>query len=196
MGRSPQNKWMEAFVAAHHVNTDRQIIVAASGDSVSADENLDETLIALPAGQKIAASGSGLTFPKIRDAKEILDAATVPYDERHAVISPAQDNDLLNIQQATGQEYIAKRVLEKGTLDGEFWMGFRWRVSNELSKSGSDRLCLFYQKMAIGLWVPMDVRSHLAPDPGRSFDTAMLVEMSCSATRTQDEGVVQVACQE
>lgn len=70
-------------------------------------------------------------------------------------------------------------------------------MSNRLTvDASSSRLCLFYQKQAIGLWVPMDVRSHIARDPGRSFDTAMVVEMSVAATRVQDKGVIQVACKE
>jgi hypothetical protein len=197
LGRSPQNKWMQAFVAAHGRNTDDKIIAAARGAAVAVDELLAETAIALPAAQKVAVAGAGINFAKVRDAKEILDVAEVPFEDRWAVISPAQDNDLMNVAELKSGDYVNKKVLEKGTVDGETWMGFRWRVSNRLPKDGGGvRYCLFYQKMAVGLWVPMDVKSNIARDPGRSFDYAMVVEMSTSATRVQDAGVVEVACQE
>lgn len=196
MGRSPQNKWVQAFIAAHARNTDARIIAAAMGNAVAADESLAETLIALPASQKIAAGATGLTFEKVRDAKSLLDTAEVPLEDRYAVISPLQDNDLMNDSKATSSEYISRKVLDKGTIAGESWMGFQWRISNQLPKSGSERLCLFYHKAALGLWVPMDVRSNIARDPSHSFDWAIVVEMSCNATRVQDAGVVQVACVE
>jgi hypothetical protein len=197
MGRSPQNKWMQAFVAAHARNCDDVIIAAANGNAVSADENLAETTIALPAGQKIAVAAAGLNLAKVAEAKYRLDLANVPLEDRHAVIGPIQESNLLNEAKATSRDYVSNKILEKGSIEGETWMGFTWRLSNRLTAdASSDRLCLFYHKQAIGLWCPMDVKSDIAKDPSRSFDWAMVVQMSCSATRIQDAGVVQVACDE
>lgn len=87
---------------------------------------------------------------------------------------------------------MARPVLEDGKVTR--WLGFNIDTSNLLPTDGSgNRLCLFYQKSAIGLWVPMDVKTDAAPDPAHSFDIAMKAEMSLNATRIFETGVVQVA---
>lgn len=197
MGRDPQNKWNKAAVAAHMRDLDRTIILAAYGNATTADENLAESTVALPSSQKIAVASSGLTIAKINTVTEGMDAAEVPQEERHAVIGPKEKSNLLNLIQATSSDYTAKRLWDNPMIDGLDWAGFRWRLSNELpTDSSNNRLCLFYQKMAIGLWVPKEVTTEAAIDPGHSFDVAMKVEMEKGATRVRDLGVFQVACKE
>lgn len=196
IGRSPQNKWMASFVAAHERNTDDVIISAAFGSSIAADENFAETAIALPASQKIAVAATGLTYAKVLATKTMHDRADVPSDERYAVIDPAQEGNLLTIAQATSSDYIGpKPVVVDGKIDT--WLGYKFRTTNQLPLDGSgNRLCLFYQRYAIGLWVPMDITSDVGKDPGRMFDYAMVTQMNLAATRIFEDGVVQVACQE
>lgn len=196
IGRTPQNKWLTAAASAHERNTDLVIIAAAFGAAIAVDEARAETTVALPATQQIPVAATGLTFPKVLATKTLMDKAEVPDTDRYAVIDPAQEANLLTIAQSTSSDYVGGRpILVDGKIDR--WLGFQWRTSNLLPTDGSgNRLDLFYHKSAIGLWVPMDQKTDVAPDPGRSFDVAMVLQMSLSATRIYEAGVVQVACQE
>lgn len=55
-------------------------------------------------------SGTTLALADILNAKELLDTQNVPLDNRHAVMGPAQLNDIFNITGFTSSDFVASNA--------------------------------------------------------------------------------------
>lgn len=191
----PQGKYMQNALAAAHRQKDDIIIAAADASSYSIDEDEAATAVALPAGQIIAASVTGLTKAKILQVKEILDGAEVGEDEeRFAIVGSKQITNLLNLTEVTSDDYNTVKALVSGKI--EQWLGFTWIRSERLKKSGTERRCLFYTKSALGLAIGEDITTSIDKRPDKGNATQLLVTMSMDATRIEDEKLVVVDCVE
>jgi hypothetical protein len=92
---------------------DDAIIAAATGTAYSGVAG--GTSVSLPAGNKVAHGGVGLSVTKLLNAKEILDANDIDPDEpRFLVCSAGQLADLLAITQITSADYNSVKALVDG----------------------------------------------------------------------------------
>ena len=127
----PTSSYAQAAAFAMGRAMDDAIITAATG---AADTGVaGGTSVALPSGQKIAETGTvGLTIAKLREAKEILDLASVdPSIPRYIVVSPKQVTDLLGTTEVTSSDFNTVKALAQG--DVSTFLGFNFCVSNRLS---------------------------------------------------------------
>ena len=124
---------------------DDAIITAALG---SADTGVAGTAVALPSAQKIVEAGTaGLTIAKLREAKEIIDLASVdPSLPRHIIVSPKQITDLLGTTEVTSSDFNTVKALASG--DVNTFLGFNFIVSNRLSIASSRENVSLSYKMA------------------------------------------------
>lgn len=175
---------------------DDLIISAANGNAVSIDEDDAATNVALPAAQKVAAGGTGLTIGKLRSAKQILDGSDVDEDEpRFAVVTSKQVQDLLATTEVTSSDFNTVKALVAGQINT--FMGFEFIRTERLTVDGaSDRLCLFYAASALGMAVGEEVMVDIGPRRDKRNSTQVYVNMDMDATRIEDEKLVQVACVE
>lgn len=80
-------------------------------------------------------SGTTLQLADILEAKELLDTANVPLSDRHAVIGPAQANDIFNITGFTSSDFIlAGSPLTTGELNQKL-LGFLPHMSNAVGNT-------------------------------------------------------------
>lgn len=193
---SPQNKYVVNATNAKGRQIDDLIIAAANGNAYSMDAADAATAVPLPAGQKIAVAGTGLTLAKLLSAKEMLDAAEVDENEPRFLICQAkQMTNLLNTTEVKSADYNTVKALVEGRIDT--FLGFKFKRSQRLTVDGSSsRLCLAYAMNGIGLAIGEEPEFDIGPRRDKGNSTQVYLKMSMGAARIEDEKVVQIACSE
>lgn len=152
----------------------------------------------LPAGQQLAdtfangATATGLTKAKMLRAKRILDAAEVPPYDRTFVIQAGQLEDLLNTTEPTSRDFNTVNALVEGTLTR--WCGFNLVHSEQLTQSGSDTLCIAYQKTGMKLAIQKNPEGRIDPRIDKNYAWQVYMSFAMGATRMEEVKVVQIAC--
>lgn len=166
-------------------------IIAALGGS-AATGHTGTTLVSLPAAQKISSGTTGMTIGKLIEAKEKLDAAEVDeFIPRFMVLSAKQVSDLLEDDKITSSDFATVKALVAGTLD-EF-MGFTFRRSERLLKSGNDRLCYAYAQAGVTLGIADEPQSIASVRPDKRMAAQIYTWGSWGTVRNEDVMVVEIA---
>lgn len=189
----PASSYLQSAMFALGRSIDDVIIKAASATSFTGETGT--TPVALPAGQKIAAGGTGLTVVKLRAAKKMLDKKEVdPEEPRYFVCTAEQVDNMLGTTEATSADYNSVKALVEGNIDT--FLGFKFVRTERLAKTGADRLCLAYAQSGLLLAINKDVQGQIAPRADKSFSMYAYACLTAGATRMEEEKVVEVACQE
>ncbi len=194
----PTSPYAGLGVAALNRAKDDIIIAAARGNARSNTAN-----IALPAAQKIAVGAAGLTLAKLLATKEILDAAEVDEEldadgqgmaQRVFAVTTKQLTNLLGTTEIKSVDYNNVKALVQGQVDT--FLGFKFVRTERLVKVGNDRFCLAWSRGCVALGVGKDIVSSIDPLPSKNYSVQVYARMSIGATRTEDAGVVEIACLE
>lgn len=156
----------------------------------------------LPAAQQIgvqfgSTQNTGMTLAKILEALYLLDSNDVPEADRVMVYAAKQLYDLLlNVDQVDSVLYNDVRALMKGRFD-EF-AGFRWIRTQLLPTVGtpSIRSCIAYQKKFLLLGETKGMMTKIDILPAQSHAIQVRTTYFAGATRMEEAGVVQIACDE
>ena len=190
----PTSSYAQAAAFALGRAQDDEIIAAASGTAFTGETGSTST--ALPAGQQITESGTdGLTIAKLRNAKEIMDSASVdPSIPRYIVVGPKQISDLLGTTQITSSDFNTVKALANGEVNT--FLGFNFIVSNRLSIASSKRLCLAYAMDGIKMAVGQDLMTRIDERSDKGYSTQIYVCQSIGATRMEESKVVTIQSHE
>ena len=190
----PTSSYAQAAAFALGRAQDDEIIAAASGTAFTGETGSTST--ALPAGQQITESGTdGLTIAKLRNAKEIMDSASVdPSIPRYIVVGPKQISDLLGTTQITSSDFNTVKALANGEVNT--FLGFNFIVSNRLSIASSKRLCLAYAMDGIKMAVGQDLMTRIDERADKGYSTQIYVCQSIGATRMEESKVVTIQSRE
>lgn len=182
---------MNGVMALERVK-DTEIISALQGTAKTGKDGTGTQV--LPAAQKIAAASAGLTLGKIIEASKKFNNKEIPQEDRFWGYGSEQLEDLLNDQTITSADFNTVRLLMMAQIDT--FMGFKWIRSERLTKTGSNRQNLAWQRRGIGFGVWQDNQSRVTERPDKSFSLYVYLWNVIGAVRIEDEAVVQVDCQE
>lgn len=194
----PTSPYVGLAVAALNRAKDDAIIAAARG-SARAGSGASATTVALPAGQKIAEGGTGLTLAKLLTTKEMLDAAEVDVEldpdgqgapSRVLVCSSKQLTNLLGTTEIKSIDYNNVKALAQGQVDT--FLGFKFIRSERLPKTSTTRFCLAWSRGCVAFGTGMDIVSSIDPLPGKNYSVQVYARESIGAVRVEDEGVVEI----
>lgn len=194
----PTSPYVSIGRAALNRKRDDKIIAAARGNARS-----NAGAVALPAGQKVAVSATGLTLAKLNATREILDASEIDLGEdidgqaavtRVLAVTTKQMSDLLNTTEIKSVDYNSVKALVQGQVDT--FMGFKFVRTERLPKVGNDRFCLAWVKGCVAFGWGMDQHVSIDPLPTKNYSVQVYARESTGATRIEDAGVVEIACQE
>ena len=190
----PTSSYAQAAAFALGRAQDDEIIAAASGTAFTGETGSTST--ALPAGQQITESGTdGLTIAKLRNAKEIMDSASVdPSIPRYIVVGPKQISDLLGTTEVTSSDFNTVKALANGEVST--FLGFNFIVSNRLTIASSKRLCLAYAMDGIKMAIGQDLMTRIDERSDKGYSTQIYVCQSIGATRMEEEKVVTIQAHE
>jgi hypothetical protein len=200
----PTNKYVQLAVAAGNRSKDRIIINALGGNArvtTGYGNNLVTSYAALPAEQRVLANGENITFAKLTAGLEILLAAEVadPEDDGGAltfVYTASQLTVLMNDVRITNNQYNSLEALRDYKINT--FMGMTWKRVELLPKTAAGvRSNYIYAKNAVGLGVGEDVKTDISQRKDkRGLPWQVYAALSAGAVRGQDNGVVEIQCQE
>lgn len=189
----PTSAYAQAAAAAMGRAMDDEIIAAAIGTAFTGETGSTST--ALPAGQKIADGGTDLTLAKLREAKKTLDLADVdPSIQRYIAVGPNQIESLLGDTNVTSSDFNSVKALVQGEIDT--YMGFKFIVTNRLTKTGDIRSCFAWAEDGLLLGVGKDSSARIDERADKGYATQVYYCMSIASTRMEEEKVVQISCDE
>jgi len=189
----PTSAYAQAAAAAMGRAMDDEIIASALGTAFTGQTGSTSTV--LPAGQQIANGGADMTLDKLREAKKKLDLADVdPSIPRYIAVGPDQIEALLGSTTVTSSDFNTVKALVQGEIDT--FMGFRFIVSNRLSKTGNIRSCFAWAEDGLALAVGKDIMARIDERSDKGYATQVYYCMSIGATRMEEEKVVQIDCDE
>ncbi|WP_223621179.1 phage capsid protein [Lysobacter sp. ESA13C] len=190
----PTSDYLKAMVSAANRAQDLEIITCLG----AAARSKTGGNIALPASQKIAVGGTGLTKAKIIQTKKMFrqnEADEENGQELTFVYSAQMMSDVLSDTTLTSADFLAVQMLQEGTLKGK-WMGFNWVPSELLPKISTTRYGYAYAKTGVVFGIGQEIVTQVGIDPGKSFNARVYIKESIGAVRVEEEKVVEVACNE
>jgi hypothetical protein len=190
----PTDAYIRAIAGGIGVKTDKEIIRAALQPAMTGRNGT--TAIALPATQKIAHGSTGLTIAKLRQAMLRFRRAKVNTKKTklYIVVDPEQLDDMLGTVQVTSSDFNQIQALISGDVD--YFMGFHFVQTTELSKASRIRSCFAYAEggLVLGDWEKVQLTVDRLPT--KNNEISIIGRQTLGATRTQEGKVVQIDCQE
>jgi len=189
----PKNYYNQIARMAFNRAKDSVIIAALGGTAYSGQTGT--TAVILPAAQKIAVGGTGLTLAKLLTAKEMNDAAEVDEDmESYLVCAARQISNLLETTEVKSSDYNTVKALVEGKIDT--FMGFKFIRTQLLTLASDVRYCYAYTKGAIGFGKLSDIESKIDQRSDKNYSWQVWGKMDIGATRIEEEQVIEIACAE
>lgn len=139
-------QYMQQLVAARNRKIDDIIFQAALGSINSVDGTTGP--YALPAGQIIAAGGTGLTKAKIIQARSIFRANEADEEELFFLWDSLAMTQILSDTTLTSADFMAGKMIQEGNVAGK-WLGFTWIPFERVTNVAGVRTTAAYAKSAI-----------------------------------------------
>ena len=183
---------------------DDVIISAATGTAYTGKTG--STTVSHPAASKVAqayvetgsAADSNLTIAKLRRIRFLLTSTEAVSEEDeemiHGIVTANQIQALLRTTEVTSADYNTVKALVEGKIDT--FMGFKFKRTERLAKSGNIRNCLFYPASAINLAIGEDITVDVGPRRDKRNSVQIYVCATFGASRMWEEKVIEVACDE
>jgi hypothetical protein len=200
---TPESEHVQSHAMAAKRSMDEVIIAALEGTAYIGETGTDA--VDVPAGQKVAvnyvqsgsAVNSGLTLAKLARAKYILDKNEVEQEGRYFVHTAKQLNDLLvNVIEVKSSDYNNVKALVDGTVSR--FMGFEFVMTELLTLDVATdvRTCIAYQRQGLAFGNPVPVKPAIDIRADLNHSVQIRTVMMIGATRTEEERVVLVYCDE
>lgn len=189
----PTSEYVKAMVASLNRAKDDVIISSFGGNSRATTGN-----IILPAVQKIAVGGTGLTKAKIIQARKLFrrnEADNHNGEELYITYTADSAAAILADPTLTSQDYMAGKFLQDGDIEGK-WMGFNWIPSERTPYDGATRRLYAWAKSGVTLGKGSDITTEVGKDPGKGFNVRIYAKMSIGAVRVEEEKVVEISVAE
>ena len=146
------------------------------------------------ATQSVGESSEALTKERILSAFTLLNTNDVPDDgERYALVSPAQWNQLLSIEEFSSAKYVGEAYPMLSGSESRKWMGIIWIMHTGLPSSGNGHTCFVYHKSAVGHASGQDIKTDITwhGDYAAHFVNNMMSQGACLI---DPKGVVKMDC--
>jgi hypothetical protein len=153
----------------------------------------------LPSACYTLVGGTGLTLPKLMEAKERLNKDEFGVDDDdvlYCAITPKQVTDLLTIADGDGASLNAFQQLQLQSGKPTTLLGMTWIVTNRLPLVDGDRYCPIWSKKNIVMGVWQDIQGEMWNDTHADYQPYARVQAFVDAVRVQDRGVHVIICNE
>jgi hypothetical protein len=142
---------------------------------------------------QVVTDALSMTLGKILDSKQILDENQVDPDDRYFFYSPRAMRKMLTDPNITSSDYNTIKALSTGGFPmDQQWMGYYWRMSVLLPKSGNVRTCIAFQKMSVGLSIGLIKEIEVDKATHKWNNTQVVIKLSAGAVRADDLAVVAI----
>lgn len=149
---------------------------------------------ALPAGQKVAVAGAGLTLAKLLAGIEILNNNEVSDNDRVFLYSAKNQTEALQISQLTSMDFAVHQAIRDGQPAS--LLGMKWIRTERLTLAAGDRQAIIYSGDALGLAIAQDIQTRVTERDDLNFAPQVWLSSTFGAVRIEDEAVVEIAMNE
>tara|TARA_R100000458_G_C8268595_1_gene243435 strand:- start:83 stop:946 length:864 start_codon:yes stop_codon:yes gene_type:complete len=189
----PTSSYAMAAASAMGRAMDDVIITAALGTAYTGETGSTST--SFSSDNQIANGSADMSVAKLIEAKKLLDLGDVdPSIPRYIAVGPNQIEALLNTTSVTSSDFNTVKALVQGEVDT--FMGFKFIVSNRLSKSGNIRSCFAWAEDGLALGIGKDINARIDERADKGYSTQVYYCMSVGATRMEEAKVIQIDCDE
>ncbi len=171
---------------------DDLIIDSFTGDATAGDGSP----VAFPGSQQVDTTG-GWTLEKMLEGQAILNENEVPDEDRYYTYGSKQLTEILSDDSVTSADFNTVRLLMAGQI--ATFLGFTWIRSERLdlaTGTPNRRSTIQWYKQSMGLAINQDMFARIAERADKSFAWQVYCRMTLNATRIEEEGVVEVLCDE
>jgi hypothetical protein len=193
----PTFKYSELLVAAANRRKDRTIYRALIDASLArSSEGGALTPTNIPAGQQIAAGGTGFTKAKILQAFQIFrsnEADGMAGEELYMAYNGVAARQIMADTTLTSADFMAVQMLQTGKI-AQNWMGFTWIPYEGFDvPAGNTARAVGWCKSALQFGTGIDVRTDVDVNKSkRGNPTEVYGWLSLGATRQDERKVVQL----
>ena len=189
----PTSSYAMAAASAMGRAMDDVIITAALGTAYTGETGSTST--SFSSDNQIANGSADMSVAKLIQAKKLLDLGDVdPSIPRYIAVGPNQVEALLNTTSVTSSDFNTVKALVQGEVDT--FMGFKFIVSNRLSKSGNIRSCFAWAEDGLALGIGKDINARIDERADKGYSTQVYYCMSVGATRMEEAKIIQIDCDE
>lgn len=189
---NPQGDYLQRALAAMNRKKDKVIYDAIRGSALrKTDESGAFAATALPAGQIIAAGGTGMTKAKIITAKKLFrtnEADEHNGDELYIAYDAGMMEDILSDTTLTSADFMAAKMLQEGDINGK-WLGFNW-VPYEALTGTSTKTTVAWCKSGVHMGTGENVVTDIGPRRDKRNMIQIYVAMSMGSVRVNESKVV------
>lgn len=193
----PTYKYAELMVAATNRRKDRTIYRAMlDGALTRTTDGGTVTSTAIPAGQQIAAGGTGFTLAKALQAVQLFrqnEADAMAGEELYMAYNGVMVRQIMANTTFTSADFMAVQMLQTGQV-AKNWMGFTWIPYELLDVPAANTArTVAWCKSGIQFGTGIEVRTDIAENKGkRGHPTEVYGWMSLGAVRQDEKKVVQI----
>jgi len=184
-------QYMQQLVAARNRKIDDIIFAAALGSISSVDGSTGP--YTLPAGQIIAAGGTGLTKAKIIQARSIFRANETDDEELFFLWDSLAMTQILSDTTLTSADYMAGKMIQDGNVAGK-WLGFTWIPYERTTVVGGVHTTAAYSRDALHFGMGFE-EGDVAKRADKKNSMQVSMAGSYAAGRQDEKKVVQISFQ-
>lgn len=172
---------------------DDLIITAFNGDATDGDG----TPVTFPVSQVTPTTAGGWTLDKFLEGQQILNENEVPDEDRYYAYGSRQLAEILTDTTVTSADFNTVRLLMAGQI--ATFLGFTWIRSERMTLvtgTPNVRQTIQWYRQSMGIAINQDMFARIAERADKSFAWQVYCRMTLNATRIEEEGVVQMDCDE
>jgi hypothetical protein len=191
---NPQGDYLQRCIAALNRKKDAVIYAALLGSALrKTDENGAYSGVVLPAGQQIAAGGTGMTKTKLILARKLFrgnEADQHAGEELYITYDAGMLEDILADTTLTSADYMAVKMLQEGDISGK-WLGFQWVPYERLSGT-TTKSAVAYTKTSAHVGMGENIVTDIGPRRDKRNMIQIYTAMSIGSVRVNESKVVQI----
>lgn len=174
---------------------DDEIIGGQRGTNWTGEDGGTATTYAVDGGLSVSAGGTGLTMPKLREAKRKLMAAhnDLSYSQLYMSITAYQHDELLGLTQVVSGDYNEAKPLSKDGMVQRFF-GINFLHSERIEATSTERHCVMWVKEGMNASTWNGIRTRVRPRPDLWDNTQVASKMTVGATRKEGAKFCVIGC--
>lgn len=191
---NPNGEYMQNGIAALNRKKDKLVYNALIQDSLAkTNEDGPYTPIALPANQKVAAGGVGMTKAKILTVKKRF--RQNENDQHNGktlyfLYDAEMLEDILADATLTSADFMAVKMLQDGDVSGK-WMGFNWVPYEDfLVTGGTTRTAVAYTQGAVDFGTGINRTTDVGPRRDKKNAIQIYIAESYGGVRKREVDVM------
>lgn len=192
---NPTGEYLQRALAAMNRKKDKIIYDAIRGSALrKTDESGAYAGVSLPAGQVIAAGGTGMTKAKLITARKLFRANEA--DEHAGEDAPfitfdsGMLEDVLSDTTLTSADFMAVKMLQEGDIKGK-WLGFQW-IPYEALTGTTTKTAVAFTKSGVHFGSGEDVQTDVGPRRDKRNLIQIYASMSLGSVRVNEYKVVTI----